>query len=100
MEKLKAGNTVWFPCEVKPGPFPNERSVLVRTPDKPWVGFVEVRFLKELIASGKTSVRALIVEVRNDRIVIALPGQPLDSSRVRVIPKDEADRVPLVPVPA
>jgi hypothetical protein len=98
---IKPGLWVWIPCEVKPGPFSNERSILVQTPlGQPWVGFVDVRFLREPIVRGSTAVQALVADVRGERILLTLPGQPVDSSRVREIKKQDAEKVPLVPVPA
>jgi hypothetical protein len=99
-EKLRPGTQVWIPCEVKPGPFSNERSVLVKILGTPWVGFVDVRYLQDDIRAGETAIRGKVMAIQGDRILVALPGHPVDASRIRSIPKEEADRVPLVPVPA
>ena len=98
---LKPGMVVWIPCEVKPGPFSNERSVLVKALGNPWVGFVDIRFLQDpTIPAGETKIRGQIAAINGDNILVSLPGHPVDSSRIRSIEKKEADRVPLVPVPA
>lgn len=98
--RLKPGMMVWIPCEVKPGPFSNERSVLVKTLGAPWVGFVDVRFLKDQVPSGETSIKGEIAAIQGGYVVLSLPGHPVDSSRVRSIEREKADRVPLVPIPA
>ena len=97
---LKPGMVVWIPCEVKPGPFSNERSVLVNTLGNPWVGFVEVTFLQDEIHAGATRIKGQIAAIKGNNIIVALPGHPVGSSRVRSIQKEDANRVPLVPVPA
>jgi hypothetical protein len=75
---IRPGATIWLPCEVKPGPFSDERLVRVEMPSGgPWVGFVEVGALKEPIHEGKTSVRAIIVEVSKDSFVARIVGHDL-----------------------
>ena len=44
---LSAGAEMWIPCEVAPGPFSDERAVLVRADGKEWSGFVNVKWLQE-----------------------------------------------------
>jgi hypothetical protein len=45
---LKIGTRVWVPCEVKPGPFSDERFVKICVNgENPWLGFVPVDRLKE-----------------------------------------------------
>ena len=72
---LRPGATIWLPCEVKPGPFSDERLVRVELPSgDPWVGFVELGALKEPIDEGRTLVRAIVVEVSKDRFVARILG--------------------------
>jgi len=97
---LKTGMVIWIPCEVKPGPFSNERSVLIKTLGEPWVGFVDIRFLEDQVAAGETKIKGQVAAIQGERILVSLPGHPVGSSRVRSIGKEEADKVPLVPVPA
>ena len=100
MADLKAGMQVWIPCEVKPGPFSNERSVRVDILGEPWVAFVDVRFLKDPVTSGRTEIMGRITVIQGNEIVLSLPGHPLDASRQRSIEREEASKVPLVPIPA
>ncbi|MBI3449008.1 MAG: hypothetical protein HY049_08855 [Acidobacteria bacterium] len=82
METLKPGNPVWIPCEVKPGPFSNERMVRVTASREPWVGFVDIRYLKEPIADGRTSILGVVVSVSRESLEARLPGHSVGSSRL------------------
>ncbi|MCE2488061.1 MAG: hypothetical protein J4F42_21310 [Desulfurellaceae bacterium] len=75
--KLKVGSQVWLPCEVKPGPFSNERLVRVELPSEPWVGFVETNVLKEPITEGATFILATIVTVDKETFSARLPGHAI-----------------------
>lgn len=74
---IRPGAHIWLPCQVKPGPFSDERLVRVETPGGPWVGFVEVGALKDPISVGRTSVRSIIVEVSKDSFVARIVGHDL-----------------------
>lgn len=78
--KLDAGNVVWIRCEVKPGPFPDERRVRLTSSLGEWVGFVPVTYLKEPILEGETSIRVLLVDVQSDRFSAKIPGQGISGS--------------------
>jgi len=78
--KLDAGNVVWIHCEVKPGPFPDERRVRLISSFGEWVGFVPVTYLQEPILEGETTIRVLVVEVQNDRFSAKIPGQGISGS--------------------
>ena len=69
------GSKVWLPCEVRPGPFSDERLVRVSADTGPeWVGFVETRWLREPLAEGYTEVLSIVVEVRDDTFAARIPG--------------------------
>jgi len=97
MATPKTGSFVWISCKVKPGPFSNERVVRVDTPNGPWVGFVNVRYLKEPIENGETEIQARVISANGKTIEVSLPGHSVASSRV--IRKDKT-QVSLVTVPA
>lgn len=79
--RIQVGSQVWVSCEVKPGPFSNERLVRVEeTSGAPWIGFVEVDALKEPIEEGMTSVRVVVVELGEGRFRGRFPGQALSDS--------------------
>lgn len=97
MNKLKVGAMVWIPCEVKPGPFSNERVVLVESERGPWIGFVDVSFLQNDIETGKTFIRARVVSVEANVFQATLPGHSVTASRVI---QEQRDKVSLAPLPA
>jgi len=72
---LQLGDTVWIPCEVKRGAFPDERNVSVESPAGRWVGFVNVEQLRDGIDDGTTAIRATIVESAQGQLGARLPGQ-------------------------
>ncbi len=75
--KLDAGNVVWIPCEVKPGPFPDERRVRIQSSLGEWIGFVPATTLQEPIEEGETKIRVVIVEVLEDRFSAKIPGESI-----------------------
>lgn len=71
---LSVGDEIWIPCEVKPGPFSDERTVTVSSDkDGVWVGFVRTRFIENPSAS-ESRVRCTVSEVHGDRFVARIPG--------------------------
>lgn len=74
---LSVGQHVWIPCEVKPGPFSDERLVRVNAPAPDsampvWTGFVPATRLREPINVGSTDATAVVVDVINDRFLAQL----------------------------
>lgn len=67
------GARIWIPCEVRPGPFPDERMAKVGQ----WTGFVPVTCLEAPVESGSTRLLATILEVGTDTYTVALPGDAL-----------------------
>ena len=57
-DDLAVGARLWLPCEVKPGPFTDERRVLVHGEGGNWMGFVNVRWLQEKEAEGRAQCGA------------------------------------------
>jgi hypothetical protein len=76
---LNRGNRIWIPCQVKRGPFSDERVVRVESSIGQSLTFVRTNYLKEPIAEGETFVCAVIIEVRGDRFVARIPGQAITS---------------------
>jgi hypothetical protein len=85
---LTIGSYIWLPCEVKPGPFSDERLVRVKSALSDWLGFVPTSSLKEPISEGRTQVTAVIVELRNDRLRAQVSGVPVANSLI----EDEISR--------
>jgi len=75
---VAGGAYTWLPCEVKPGPFSDERLVRVASEFGDWVGFVPVSSLAG--KEGESLIRALVVEVQGDRFLARIPGEALSST--------------------
>jgi hypothetical protein len=80
---LVAGKKVWMPCDVKPGPFPDERLVRVKTDGIEWCGFVPAAGLRTPVHEGRTFVCTTVLEVHEDCFIAAFPGESLTTSAVR-----------------
>jgi hypothetical protein len=75
----RVGELVWIPCEVKPGPFSNERFTLLRSDHAEWIGLVPVHCLREPVPEGRTAVRAIITELSEERFKARIEGEALAS---------------------
>ena len=75
--ELLTGQNVWLPCEVKPGPFSDERLVRVLLEAEEWVGFVPLGQLQSPTTEGQTMVRAEVVEVNGETFRAKIQGHPL-----------------------
>jgi len=93
---LKVGMMIWLPCEVKPGPFSDERAVRVTDGDRVWVGFVGIRHLRTPETTGKTWIRGVVAAVENDRFSVRLPGHSVTSP----VFQGERGGLQLDPIPA
>lgn len=77
---LKVGRLVWLPCEVKPGPFSDERFIRVSSERGDWFAFVPVDSLRDPVENGESSVRAVLVDVHGERFRARVAGEPVTSS--------------------
>lgn len=81
MSEIRPGATVWLRCEVKPGPFSDERMIRVGPPENQWIGFVPARVLADQhVETGETLVRAQIVGVEEGYVSVRLPGHAIAAS--------------------
>lgn len=96
MSKLKKGDEVWIDCKIKPGPFPNERLVLIELPPEPYVGFADVEALKNPdLEEGDTYVLARIDRIEGNIVTAAVLGHAVNSHYVQT----SLDQVyPVVPI--
>jgi hypothetical protein len=74
------GQFVWIPCEVKPGPFPDERIARIRSEQGEWVGFVPVHSLRDPVFEGSTFVRAIITRLAGGTFRARISGESVTSS--------------------
>jgi hypothetical protein len=84
--EIKPGMVVWVPCEVRSGPFPNERRVLIKTEITEWFGFVNTSELENKILQGHDRVRGIVAEVKPSYVVIAVRGQSPSSGEIQAPP--------------
>jgi hypothetical protein len=77
---LEAGRLVWIPCEVKPGPFSDERFIRIPSERGEWAAFVHVNELRNPISEGSTFVRAVILNVDGGSFNARIAGEPVASS--------------------
>ncbi len=59
--KFRLRDTVWLPCEVRSGPFSNERRVYLKFGDDEWFGFVNVTELEQKVLEGADRVKAVVI---------------------------------------
>jgi hypothetical protein len=82
--KLTPGLHVWIACEVKPGPFPNERFVRISSGKTTWAGFVTAQALKEPVETGKSFVDTVVVDVLDGTFLARPAGDGLGTSLLRL----------------
>jgi len=84
--QIRKGLVVWIPCEVRSGPFPDERRVYVQTGLSEWFGFVNTSELKSKVEIGKDSVRAVVIATTPDHVVVGIQGQSPASGPIQAKP--------------
>ena len=95
-DELKEGDIVWLSCEVKPGPFPNERLIRLSLPSGAWVGFVEIDALKDPdVKTGETCVLARITKIIKNEVIAIIQAHAFDSNTVRTSSKKVQTFVPV-----
>ena len=81
--RLSEGASVWLPCQVKLGPFSDERMVLVVADGSEWLGFVNIRWLKKQGSESNDEVLARVVAVEGPTFHARIPGNALQSELFR-----------------
>ena len=89
---LRVGVGLWMPCRVRPGPFTDERMVLVTWEDSEWFGFVNTEWLRHQVEEGDDEVLAKVTAIEGDRFRAIMPGDAPVPSLI------EGDVAPWVPV--
>ena len=77
MMSVKPGARVWIPCEVKTGPFSNERLVRVESPAGESVAFVSTAHLRDPVVTGRTFVDAVVTTVEGGTFTAVMLGHPV-----------------------
>ena len=86
--RLHPGSYAWLSCEVRPGPFPDERLVRLRSRFGEWVGFVNEDYLQNPPESGSSRILAVVSEVTGNQISFLLPGEPIASRSFSDVPSE------------
>lgn len=75
--ELKKGMLVWIPCDVRGGPFGNERRVYIKIGDSEWFGFVDETELEKKVTHGKDRVKAVVLTFQSEvgLVVLGVRGQ-------------------------
>jgi hypothetical protein len=84
--EIKKGMVVWLPCEVGGGPFPNERRIYVKLDNSEWFRFVDLSQLKDKVQQGSDLVRATVIGVQDERVVLGIHGQAPASGPIETRP--------------
>lgn len=86
-DEIKKGMVVWLPCEVRGGPFPDERKVYVSSAIGDWFGFVNTSELDKKVAEGRDRVRGIILTIEpNQVVVVGINGQSPASKALKADP--------------
>lgn len=83
---FKVRDQVWLRCEVRQGPFPNERRVYVKLGQSEWFGFVGTAELRNKVLEGQDQVRALVLAVQPQEVVLGIRGQSPASGPIQTNP--------------
>ena len=67
--KYKVGDELWLPCQVRPGPFSNERRVYLKVGEREWLGFVNESEIRD-----ERFVKARVLHIEGDRLLLGIRG--------------------------
>ena len=85
--QITKGQNIWLLCEVRKGPFPDERLIHVQGTRSEWVGFVNANQLKEKVVNGQGYVRGVVLATGSQHIVVGIEGQsPTTSNSLQADP--------------
>jgi len=78
MAELAVGTPLWLDCDVRPGPFQDERLVRVRLNGSTWVGFVpSLHLVNPEVEDGESKVKARIVSIEHGSFTAKVLGHSL-----------------------
>lgn len=88
MGTIGIGEKIKIPCEVKPGPFSEERLISFETIDGIVSGFVDERDIQE--DSSHNYIIGIVKEIQSDRIVVMVRGSFFQTNGIATISKSVA----------
>lgn len=85
---IDIGAVIDIPCEVKPGPFSDERLISFRTIDGVVSGFVDEHDLRR--DGPHFFVPAIVKDIEPDRFVVIVKGSFFQTNGIAVVPRSIA----------
>ncbi|HEY2106092.1 MAG TPA: hypothetical protein VGH29_09935 [Candidatus Binataceae bacterium] len=67
--KLKVGDELWVPAEIRLGPFAHERRVYLKIGDNEWLGFANESEVRD-----EKLLRVRVLGVKGDSVVLGIRG--------------------------
>ena len=87
---VRQGQYLWIPCEVKPGPFSDERMIRIELGDAQWVGFVPVTELRSPVDVGTAQVRGFVREANRGNLLVSVRGYSVGGAPIHTTTKEAA----------
>lgn len=88
MGTISIGETIRIPCEVKPGPFSDERFISFDTIDGVVSGFVEESDLQQ--EGSRFFVSGIVKEADPDKIVVVVQGSFFQTNGIATVSRSVA----------
>ena len=85
MAEMQVGDVIGIQCEVRPGPFSEERMVTFDTIDGPVSGFVREADLKEV--NSQWYARAVIQDIRGEILHVRVKGSFFTTNGLASVPR-------------
>lgn len=87
--EMRSGDEIGIPCEVKPGPFEEERLVSFETLDGTITGFVSANDLKQ-IDRGRWLIHAVVIKIEGDVVTVRVRGSFFTTNGLATIHREMA----------
>jgi len=88
MSTLTAGAEIGIPCDVKQGPFEDEKLVSFDTMDGPVTGFVSANELKQI--EDRWVIRAVVMSQEGDVVTVRVHGSFFTTNGLATIRREMA----------
>lgn len=89
MGSFQAGQHIAIPCEIQPGPFPDERLISVQTESGPVSGFVNAEDLLN-VEDGKGRIRGVVREATEQTLTVWISGSFFTTNGLAYLSRDWA----------
>ncbi len=85
MSEMKVGDVIGIQCDVRPGPFSDERMITFDTVDGPISGFVRETDLKQ--KNSQWYIRAIIQDIQDDVLHVRVKGSFFTTNGLASVPR-------------